>query len=221
MIHKVLLILILVSLSVFAVSAQDTDELEESIVSVANVLWMDDLKVIENGEAVLTRMKHGLSVTFTTAELDPNHVYTLWWIIMDEPENCTNNTCSFDDIFLMDEDGRYILDEDELRQPNFVQRELVMISNLSGHGTIGLEDGTAVFRAHLPIGDLSGANLFGPGLHNPMSAEVHIIIRTHGPAIPEILAEQLMEPWGGCPDRLDRSPCEDIQVAFFYPPSQQ
>ena len=182
---------------------------------------MDGLSPVDGDEAILTRMEHGLSVTFITAELDPDHVYTLWWIIKDEPHNCTDDNCSFDDIFLMDEDDRYILDNDGLKQANHAQRELTVMSNLAGHGTIGLDNGTARFRSHLPTGDLTGSNLFGPGLYNPMTAEVHIIIRTHGAASsdPTIFAEQLMDPWGGCPNPFDRLPCEDVQVAFFHPPS--
>jgi len=221
MFHRLTMTFLVICSIVAILSAQDMTEPIEPMISVSEVLWLDDMNPIDGAEAILTRMEHGLSVTMTSADLKPGHVYSLWWVIMDVPENCTDNNCSFDDVFLMDDDGRYILDDNGQRQANSLQRESAVISNLSGMGTIGLDNGKAVFRAHLPIGDLSGDNLFGPGLHNPMTAEVHIIIRDHGPASPdpEILAEQLMEPWGGCPDPLDRSPCEDIQVVFFHPPS--
>jgi len=80
-------------------------------------------------------------------------------------------------------------------------------------------DGTALFRAHLPIGDDNEFD-FGPGLLNSFTAEVHLIIRSHSKAIPGLLHTQLNSPWGGCPEGFPKDPCRDVQLAIFSPPEQ-
>lgn len=199
---------------VLPVIAQDMVPLEKPIVAVQNMLWEGTDMVVEDAEAILVRMHHGLSMTINTTGLEPGHVYTIWWVIFNHPENCSDGVCGPNDVFLMD-DGRFILTDDGLRQPNMAGRELTQASSLRATGNIGYEDGTSVFRAHLPIGDTTDDMDFGPALLDSMGSEVHLIIRSHGPIIPELLNEQLMTAWGGCPDPYDRSPCQDVQIAIF------
>jgi len=194
--------------------AQDDDMMDEPIVAVQNVLWEGTDMLVEDAEAVLVRMHHGISMTMETTGIEPGHAYTVWWVIFNNPEECSDDVCGPDDVFLM-EDGDFVLTDDGLRQPNVAGREMTRASSLRATGNIGYEDGTTVFRAHLPIGDTTDDMDFGPALLDSMGSEVHLIIRTHGPIIPELLNEQLMTAWGGCPDPYDRSPCEDIQIAIF------
>ncbi|MEQ8673799.1 MAG: hypothetical protein RLP44_26660 [Aggregatilineales bacterium] len=196
--------------------AQDDDMMDEPIVAVQNVFWSDTDMVVEDAEAVLVRMHHGLSMTVETTGLEPGDAYTVWWVIFNNPEECSDGICNIEDVFLM-EDGEFALTEDGMRQPNVAGREMTQVSSLRATGNIGYIDGTSVFRAHLPIGDTTDHVNFGPGLLDSMNTEVHLIIRTHGPIIPELLNEQLMTAWGGCPDPMDRSPCDDVQIAIFPP----
>jgi hypothetical protein len=191
--------------------------MEEPIVAVQNMLWTGTDMVVKDAEAVLVRMHHGLSMTIHTTGLEPGHVYTIWWVIFNKPEFCSDNVCGLDDAFLMDDEGQFILTDDGLIQPNVAGREMTHLSSLRATGNIGYEDGTSVFKARLPIGDTTDDIAFGPALLDSMGSEVHLIIRTHGPMIPELLNEQLMTAWGGCPDPYDRSPCQDIQLAIFLP----
>lgn len=193
--------------------AQDDDMMDEPIVAVTNVLVQGTDEVIEGAESVLVRMHHGISMTMeTTAE--PGHAYTVWWVIFNNPENCSDDVCGPDDVFLM-EDGEFVLTDDGRRQPNVAGREMTQSSSLRATGNIGYEDGTTVFKAHLPIGDTTDDMDFGPALLDSMGSEIHLIVRTHGPIIPELLNEQLMTAWGGCPDPTDRSPCRDVQISIF------
>jgi len=194
--------------------AQDVDMSDEPIVAVTNVLVEGTDEVIEGAESVLVRLHHGLSMTIETTGLEPNHVYTVWWVIFNNPENCSDDVCGPDDVFLM-EDGEFVLTDDGLRQPNTSGRKMTQVSSFRATGNIGYYDGTSVFRAHLPIGDTTDDISFGPALLDSMGSEVHLIIRTHGEMIPELLNEQLMTAWGGCPDPYDRSPCKDIQISIF------
>jgi hypothetical protein len=190
----------------------------DQLVTVTTVHWWNDLSMVENAEAVLIRMEHGLAMSFTSFGMEPGDVVTIWWVIFDEPENCSNGECSLSDIFLMDRDGNYILDGNGRTQLNRDGVEAAQISNFWAAGTIVDEDGSARFKGHMAIGDTTADTLFGSALQNPMSAEVHLVARTHGPIIPGLIHEQLLTGWGGCPNPDDRSPCKDIQVAFFLPP---
>jgi len=210
---QVVLMVTLITITGMVV-AQDSDMSDEPIVAVTNVLVEGTDEVIADAESVLVRMHHGLSMTMETTGLEPNHVYTVWWVIFNNPENCTDDLCGPDDVFLM-EDGEFVLTDDGLRQPNVAGREMTQASSLRATGNIGYEDGTSVFRAHLPINDTTDDIAFGPALLDSMGSEVHLIIRTHGEMIPELLNEQLMTAWGGCPDPYDRAPCRDIQISIF------
>lgn len=200
---------------VVPLTAQNPDEMEEPIVAVQNMLWNGTDTVVEDAEAILTRMHHGISMSINTTGLESGHVYTIWWVIFNSPENCSDGVCGLNDVFLMDDEGQFILTDDGLLQPNAAGRETTQSSSLRATGNIGYEDGTSVFKAHLPIGDATDDIVFGSALLDSMGSEVHLIIRSHGAIVPELLNEQLMTAWGGCPDKYDRTPCQDIQIAIF------
>jgi hypothetical protein len=66
--------------------------------------------------------------------------------------------------------------------------------------------GTASYGAHLAVGDTSGA-LFGPGLTNPLGAEIHLVVHDHGPADPAIVAAEIRS-FGVC-----NLVCTDVQFS--------
>jgi hypothetical protein len=214
------LIVGLLPASSLALAAQDGTPMAEPVTAVQVVISTKDESVIEDAEAILVRMEHGLSMTLDTTGLVPGEAYTVWWVIFNLPENCSDDLCGPDDVFLVDDLGQFILDENGQWQPNFPGREAAQVSSLRADGRIAYEDGSALFKGHLPIGDTTDDVVFGPGLIYPMSAEVHLIVRTHGPAIPGLTNEQLFTAWGGCPDPTDRSPCDDVQTAVFMPPNR-
>jgi hypothetical protein len=198
-------------------AAQETNV--NPVITVRHVVWVDTEKRIAGAEAILTRMEHGISMSIITEELVPDYAYTVWWIIFNMPKNCSDAACGLDDVFLMDAEGQYILDGNSLTQPNIAGREATQVSFLWATGNIADEDGHAMFRASLPIGDLSGDVSFGPGLLDSMHSEVHLLLRSHGPVIPELRDEQLFTAWGGCPDPVTRAPCQHVQLAVFEPPA--
>ncbi len=61
--------------------------------------------------------------------------------------------------------------------------------------------------------------LFGGGLQKPMSAEIHFVVRTHGPAIPGKVDSMLYTVNGGCEGAFPNPPCSDVQFAVFKPPA--
>lgn len=190
----------------------------DPVVTVRNVIWSDTQMPVEGAEAILTRMEHGISMSLNTFGLPPHHTFTIWWIIYNLPENCSGGECGPDDVFMLDENGQFTLNEDGQPIWNVSGREAARISSLRATGNISNDVGHAHFRAHLPIGDVTDDVVFGPGLLDSMKPEVHLIIRSHGPINHELLTEQLFTVWGGCPDPKNRAPCDDLQFAAFEAP---
>ena len=173
----------------FTLTLAAQDNHMSPVTTVRNVLQTGSKEQIAGAEAILTRMEHGLSISMVTEELVPGNVYTVWWVIFNAPKNCTDDACTFDDVFLLDDEGNFIRDGNGLVQPNPVGRDATQVSFLWATGNIADEDGHAMFRASLPIGDLTGNVSFGPGLLEPMHSEVHLLLRSHGPVIPELRDE--------------------------------
>ena len=166
---------------------------------------------IEGTEATLTRMPHGVAATFKTVGLTPGEAMTLWWVIFNHPEKCTDDACSFDDPFQVDESGQVLFDEAGIALVNQAGREVIGFSLLRADGKVVETDGSAEFRGHLAVGDTTEAAV-GPGLLDPMKAEIHLVVKSHGPAIPGSTHEQLNTFWGGCPE-LYQEPCVELQFA--------
>lgn len=207
-----------------ATTAMDTDgaivtpEPFEPRTSTTFITDITGDRVIEEAQSTLVRMEHGVYMTFETSELEPGAAYTIWWLFFNRPENCSDRACGLDDIALLDENGERLLDESGAPLPNTRQREAVQFSLLRATGSIVDEDGTAEFRAHIPLNDTLEA-VVGPGLLDPLIAEIHLVARTHGPAIPRQIHEQLNTAWGGCPEGWPKEPCGDTQFAIHHSPT--
>ena len=83
----------------------------------------------------------------------------------------------------MDADGEFILPEDGSPPVNQEGRATAEISAMRADSHVIDEGGAALFQGHLPMGDASEA-IFGPGLVRPMTAEIHLVVRIHGAAMP-------------------------------------
>ena len=79
--------------------------------------------------------------------------------------------------------------------------------------------GTGYFSGRLHLNDASGA-VFGSGLHNPHGAEIHYVLRDHGPALKDIVREQITTGNGGCSNFGGGGDyvCVDFQIAFYNVP---
>jgi hypothetical protein len=65
------------------------------------------------------------------------------------------------------------------------------------------------FAAHLNVGDLDQA-INGPGLLDSRRAEIHVPIRSHGPAVQGLINDQIHQFNGGCPPNT----CANVQGAI-------
>jgi hypothetical protein len=165
--------------------------------SVVDVHYLDDDSVVAGASSKLVRTNRGVSMSIDTNDLDPG-AYTNWWIIFNYPGECENPIPSI---------GAACSPAD------FANGD-VEASVTYATGNVVDEDGEGGFAAHLKLGDTDGAgnvHLFGPGLLNPRGAEIHILVRGHGPVIPEMMPSQIMTVDGGC------NPCTDAQAAAHSP----
>ena len=167
------------------------------------------------GTSTLHRTNNGITVNYKSSGLTPGYAYTLWIVIWNSPENCTTpNQCNDGDFAIADQ---------------------VEVEVLYGGGHVVGGNGKGNFSAHLNENDVSGSinDLFGlppaGGLQsgNSLGAEVHFVLRSHGPKIPGLVNEQIGGYLGGCTDPFAIAPfteipdevgeCGDIEFALHAP----
>ncbi len=186
------------------------------IVSVANIV--DPINgFVKVGESELTRKEDGLLVNFKTTGLTPGYTYTLWWLIWNNPEACTiPNYC---------------------RDLDFSNAASTQPDMMYAAGHVVGKNGKGNFSGYLRVGDDSTSinDLFGfpdaGGLQQgkTFSSEVHLLLRSHGPAIPGLVNVQINTFDGGCDDPFAIPPfteipdeigeCSEIQAAIHSPVS--
>ena len=139
--------------------------------------------------------------------------YSTWWVIFNDPSGCSNGSCGENDV---------------LPPPGTEEANVSVL--WTGTGTIVGPDRMGHFSASLGVGldAAPGQVIYGDGLLDPMGAEVHIIVRYHGPAIWDdatALVEQLSTFQGSCtPDSslgVGTDPnafgCFDAQATIHLP----
>ena len=155
------------------------------------------------GTSKLRRNNIAIATEFSTSQLTENDTYTLWWVVFDQPEYCSAPGCGEDDVLLAISGG-----------PN--PAEVSMIG--AAGGSVAGSDGRAYYNSTLKKYDTNLA-AFGDGLDNPLTAEIHYVLRTHGPAIPGMIEEQTTTALGGClPGQPNEGMCKDIQFAVHVSP---
>jgi hypothetical protein len=149
------------------------------------------------GGSILVRTRDGVFATIHASGLAEGTAVTGWFAIFQNPEFCATDPCTAADITNPAVEGS--------------------ILNIGGR-LIGA-DGSATVGGFRAVGDSSGAG--GPpgapnvGLLRPFKAEIHLAIRTHGPASgdPAVLSAQLSTFNGGCPPNA----CSNVLVSIHQP----
>jgi len=132
----------------------------------------------EVGSSTLMRSPTGVSFSVKThgphdgSALD-NHMTTVWLVVFNDPQYCTaeggNNghpACSLDDVMNAMNGG-----------PNEANIDI-----LYGAGNVVGNGSKAHFAGHRRVDDLKKST-FGIGLHIPQEAEIHLVVRSHGPVV--------------------------------------
>lgn len=162
-------------------------------ISTQPFLTFSGHEVLQGGGSMLARSKDGVYMSFHASGLTPGIAATTWWVIFNQPRKCATSPCGLPD----------------LNNPDAQPSLMFATGRLIG------EDGAADFGAFRAVGDTTGA-VFGPGLLNAMKAEIHLVVRSHGPAFlndPEMLQQQLSTFNGGCPPNT----CSNHQVSIHQP----
>ena len=133
------------------------------------------------GTAQLTRTEDGLQLTLDVDGLIPGHAYTVWWVVWNNPEFC-DGACDDPDVGNTD-----------------VKAEIIYATGSVAGGTQGNFGATLKERdaAGSINSEFFGLSSYG-GLADAMKAEVHVVLRSHGPAIPGHENEQITTYAGGC-----------------------
>lgn len=138
------------------------------------------------GTSTLHRNNNGITMNFKATGLIPGHAYTVWWVIWNYPDECEGGpgACGSNTDF---------------ENPD------VAVELMYATGHVAGNSGKGNFGAHLNENDNSGTInplFFLPsygGLLDSQKAEVHLVLRSHGPAVPGIVNEQIGSYLGGCP----------------------
>ena len=152
------------------------------------------------GTSDLVRTVDGLSMNIDTTDL-PVGAYTAWWIIFNNPGGCTPS-CSMG------------ADTGKGGMPNPAEGSIMWATG----GIVG-PDRMGHFSASLRVGleNAPGQVARGPGLLDPMGADVMLALRYHGPTLwsdAEALLGQISTSSGSC---KDFGGCYDPQVALHTP----
>ena len=139
------------------------------------------------GMSRVTRTDSGVSVQVRANQLTPGEAYTLWMVVFNYPEFCGVPYACFD--------------------PD-IGNPWVMADVMYAAGNVVGASGNSGFAGHKAIGDNSGSifpPLFPPGIEppgmlNPLGSEIHLIVHTHGPMIPEYMPDMIKTFGGGCVD---------------------
>lgn len=152
--------------------------------STQPVIWTWDAST-PIGASTLVRTDTGVSGTFHSAGLPAGQAVTLWFIVFNDPSECSDDPCSIVDlIFNPDAEGDFLV----------------------GGGHVIGGSGRANFGGSVQVGDTSGSGFVeigmpdrAIGLTNPRGAEVHLALHSHGPAVAgQSLRGQISSYTGGC-----------------------
>ena len=181
---------------------------------------------VEGADARLVRTDAGVSYNLRTTGLEKGHATSIWWVIFNNPDECVG-PCGVPDLF----------------------NPAVEASVQSGGGNMVGGSGNSAYADHLRIGettnphpfiheDSEGRDEYAPmdppipppvanhGLLNPRGAEIHLVLRTHGPAIPGMNHVMFNSYEVGCSPATSfgagegTNDCADVQFTIFLPPPE-
>jgi hypothetical protein len=204
--NKTLFLSILVMTVLFVSTATAQRDVSGNVkTSVRKVTNFAGTAVIPAAGSTVSRNNEGAYWSISTSSLPLGEVVTLWVAIFNNPSSCDQTVpgCT----------------------PADLNNPLVNGSLQYAGGSVVAVNGRADFSGYLAVGDNTGYYLLpmfptmpnpAPGLVNPKGAEIHLVMRKHGPASvdPTILQAQLSGFTGGCDVP---GACANIQASIHEP----
>jgi hypothetical protein len=129
-----------------------------------------------NGAGTLTRHANSIQLSVAMTGLEASASYSAWYVIFNRPDQCAGGpgACNGGDI----------------------GNPAVRAGVLNAGGFISTVDGTGYFAGTLQTGQPpAGLCCFGRLMHG-YESEVHIVLQTHGPAVPGTVAAEITQPTG-------------------------
>lgn len=153
-----------------------------AVVDEEPVVRLTDLVAV--GSSRLVRTPNGISFNLSTTDLTPDHAYTLWFVVFNEPGQCAvPHECAPDDVV------------NDAAKPDLIYAT----------GRIASGSEAATFAGRVAVGDTAASinrpvGLPSYGLLEPYDAEVHLAVHHHGAKLPEFMPDMIMTIDGGCSD---------------------
>ncbi|NJN83168.1 MAG: heme-binding protein [Caldilineaceae bacterium] len=192
----------------------ESHPVESMMAGSADMMSAADMSMIDGAESMLVRSEDGIDVTVHTSGLTDGNAYTVWAMVFNNPEACSEEGCaaSMDDpaveTALFYVTGDFVEDGDDANLSGFVA---------AGDSSIDMMPGMmAMMGADAPEE--------GVGLLNPTGAEVHLILLDHGAPIEGIEEEQITTMMAGCREgenafdpAMGPGFCPQAQVSMHLP----
>jgi hypothetical protein len=151
-----------------------------------------------DGSAHIVRSDEGVLVQMHAMGLEPGYVYTGWWVLANNPEVCEEDPCSGGDFVGKAADAETVV--------------------TYADGVIVDASGEAHFASFLPVGEVLDDPWFPENAFtNPMGAEIHLVLNSHGPLIPEMAEAMVNSYRAGCTDDSLPPPFPDTAKADGEP----
>lgn len=174
----ILLAVIATMFAVVAPASADGAEKQTAAVSWhAQQAPLGKAGTVNGASAQIVRNDNGISYRLSTTGLEPGNAYTLWLVVINNPSICAADPCTPAEIF------------------NPASRSQVRF----GAGSVAGGSGQGTFAGHVSEGALSGW-LPDRGLEDARTADIHLVINDHGPALPEFMPGMIHTYRGGCSD---------------------
>jgi hypothetical protein len=106
----------------------------------------------------LVRTDDNVNCSLRARDLNPGNVYTLWWIVIDNPGDCASSPCTAKDVL--------------------GNTELIQADVTNGDGIVAGGSGKGTLSSHLSEGELSNSWLEN-GFEDARDAEIHLVVNDH------------------------------------------
>ena len=143
------------------------------------VSFEDPFQVV--GSSRMKRLPGDVRVSVVARGLEPGSASTLWAVVFNNPEACVGEC-----------------DDPDLFDNPATEADLLYVA-----GALTDARGRAHFSGGIHVGDVSASimplfDLEANGIGDSETAEIHLVIRSHGQAIPGLVQAQLSTFNGGC-----------------------
>lgn len=191
----------MLSLLIFGVAVVPA-QADPARLSSSSVYRFSDGSTVMGATSQLVRTAGAASFTIRTSGLTVGDAVTVWWVVFNNPSACTQGQppfrCGIGDLLPFGGDPA------------------VQSSAFYAAGHVIGGNGAGNYGGHTSTEGPQGEVLWGPGLTNALGADIHFVVRTHGPALPEFLPGQIQSFGVGCsnaPPFTGPNVCEDLQFA--------